>query len=109
MRNHLSLAICFLFSQWAHASTTEACLEKATETAVRYERQWIQKNEQTTPTEEVRSVDDSHWSKKVQRGIKFGIFVESSKTQDNTHWEITLDPVTCKEMAKPKRKSAPEP
>ena len=93
---------------------TDPCLKTAKEKSVGYERQWIKKNEGAT-VEDLLSVAvakgedgaESTWSEMTPRGAKYGIFVESEKTEDNTHWEVVLNPKTCKEVGRAVRKNAP--
>ena len=90
------------------------CLTKAKVSSVARERQWIKKNELAS-AEEIKSVvvarnddgKDSTWLEHTPKDDMYGIFVESKKTDDNTHWEILMNARTCSEIGSANRKNAP--
>ena len=108
------IIILFLSLPLYAFSASIDCLNKAKLTAVIYERAWIKKNESAN-AEEIKSVrvakdddgKDSTWSEHNPSADRFGIFVESKKTEDNTHWEFLMNPKTCAEVIKAERKTAP--
>ena len=107
---HFLVPLCPLFGIVSHAD----CLKVAKEKSVEYERNWIEKNESASASE-IKSVvvakgddgKDSTWTEKTPRGIMYGVFIESQKTEDNTHWEILLESPNCREIGKGSRKNAP--
>ena len=108
-----SLIILFALLPTVAIAGSLDCLTKAKVSSIADEREWITKNESAS-AEDVKSVTvargedgkESTWLEHTPKGDKYGIFVESRKTEDNTHWEILLNPKTCFQIGKAERKNA---